>query len=89
MNDTPWFVRGLACASASSPETIPIASIPCSITHCRNHTDLCDAGFSKWAQITDEAKDEMQKEFGLVPAVPMKHYSRCGAHEALFKVRCP
>eukprot|EP00200_Dunaliella_tertiolecta_P003629 CAMPEP_0202348306 /NCGR_PEP_ID=MMETSP1126-20121109/6293_1 /ASSEMBLY_ACC=CAM_ASM_000457 /TAXON_ID=3047 /ORGANISM="Dunaliella tertiolecta, Strain CCMP1320" /LENGTH=360 /DNA_ID=CAMNT_0048939975 /DNA_START=321 /DNA_END=1403 /DNA_ORIENTATION=+ len=44
---------------------------------CRNRTDVCDGGFSKWAQITEAAQKEMEEEFhGLKPHVPMREYSR-------------
>ncbi|KAF5835937.1 glycosyl transferase family 90-domain-containing protein [Dunaliella salina] len=44
---------------------------------CRNRTDVCDGGFSKWAQITEGAKKAMEEEFhGLLPHVPMREYSR-------------
>ena len=80
-----WLLRYLCLALTWSIRHVTVCSSFASATS-RNHTNLCDAGFSKWAQITDVAKTEMQKEFGQIPSVPMKQFSRYSQNVCLHYV---
>ena len=62
--------------SQSGFKTITFRNVTATV--CRNRTDVCDGGFSKWAQITEGAVKEMEQEFGgLPPRLPMREYSKC------------
>lgn len=71
----PLHCAGIALMCAMEDSRCAPSSLP---FDCRNRTDVCDGGFSKWAQITEGAVKEMEKEFGgLLPRIPMQEYSKC------------